>query len=234
MEIVIVPHRDDNYGFLIASPEADTCIAIDAGDDLSYFTAACDRNWRIETVLITHHHGDHTSHLAQLSKGASKTLGPDGLQGVDEGLEDGQVLTLGGLTVHVLATPGHTLDMLNFYIPGAKAVFTGDTLFTLGCGRLFEGTAELMFDSLQKLKALPDDTLIYGAHEYTLANLEFALSVLPKNEALANRAEIIRQLRAQGKPTVPSTIGLEKATNPFLIAETAEEFARLRALKDSF
>ncbi len=233
-DILIVPHRDDNYGFLIPAPDGQTCLAVDAGDDLSYFEAACDRNWKISTVLVTHHHGDHTSHLASLSKSAASVVGPGTIEGVTQPAAEGDTLTLDGLEIQVLATPGHTLDMLNFYIPAAKAVFTGDTLFTLGCGRLFEGTPEMMFESLKKLKALPDETLVYGAHEYTLANLDFALSVFPDKEALANRAEILRQLRADGKPTVPSTIGLEKATNPFLIAETAEEFARLRKAKDEF
>lgn len=234
VEVVIVPHRDDNYGFLIAAPGGSTCLAIDAGDDQSYFEAACYRNWKIETVLVTHHHGDHISHLESLSKSASGVVGPDDISGVTQPASDGNSLGLRDLEVQVLATPGHTLDMLNFYVTAAKAVFTGDTLFTLGCGRLFEGTPEMMFESLKKLKALPDDTLVYGAHEYTLANLKFALWAFPENEALGNRAEIIRQLRAEGKPTVPSTIGLEKATNPFLIAETAEEFARLRKAKDDF
>lgn len=234
MKIIIVPYRDDNYGFLIEQPDGKSCIAVDAGDDRAYFETAKAHALDISAVLITHHHQDHVSHLHSLASGLGEVYGPEGIPGTTQAVKDGDMLEIGGTNISVIGTPGHTIDMVNFYIPSSEVVFTGDTLFTLGCGRIFEGTPGMMFKSLQKLAALPNETLVYGAHEYALANLDFALSEEPNNDAIENRGEIIRQLRVEGKPTVPSTIGLELATNPFLRAQTAEEFTRLRAAKDAF
>ena len=233
-QVVLVPYRQDNYGFLIVGHDG-AAIAIDAGDDAAYLQAIKAHDVQLQHILITHHHADHTSHLSTLRAQTGATVwGPKGIPNLDHEIAEGGDQTLAGLNIQIIATPGYTLDMLNFYIPDLQAVFTGDTLFTLGCGRLFEGTPELMLNSMQKLKTLPDKTWIYGAHEYTLANLDFALNTHPENESLKNRAEVIRTLRDQGKPTVPSTIGAEKATNPFLIAQNVQEFTQLRAAKDAF
>ena len=228
MEVRIVPYRSDNYGFL-AHHKGQT-IAIDAGDDEAYFDALAKAGWALDHILITHHHDDHISHLERLKAATGgQAWGPQGVKGLDYVIAEGASCPL---DFQVIATPGHTLDMLSF--AGHGAVFTGDTLFTLGCGRIFEGTPQMMWQSLQKLAVLPDETLVYGAHEYSLANLDFALSEFPLNEALNNRAQIIRALRAEGKPTVPSTMGLEKATNPFMLAKNATDFARIRKAKDVF
>jgi len=231
-EVLTVPYWDDNYGFIIKWPDSDQVTIIDAGDGQAYLEAIARHNWSLGDIWLTHHHDDHCSHLAELKRAAhGQVFGPQGMSGVDRGIGDGETLAQGG---NVIATPGHTLDMLNFYVPGARAVFTGDTLFTLGCGRIFEGTAEMMFASLQKLKALPEETQVYGAHEYTLANLEFALSEFPDHPPLLKRGEQVRAQRAASAPTVPSLLADELATNPFLLAQTPEEFARLRAAKDAF
>lgn len=232
LPIVIVPYRQDNYGFLIHNPTQGLTLAIDAGDDRAYLNALDQQGWSLTHILITHHDDDHTSHIQALKNATgAQALGPQGIGGIDTVIGAGDLPDLG---VRVLETPGHTLDMLNFYIPAAGAVFTGDTLFTLGCGRLTEGTPALMWASLQTLKALPPDTRVYGAHEYTLASLDFALSQLPNHAPLIAQAQEIRALRAAGKPAVPSRLRDELINNPFLRATRMEEFAQLRAAKDVF
>ena len=142
-----------------------------------YLEALSTEGWQLDAILITHHHDDHISHRHALKRATgAHILGPKGIEGLDRIIEEGPLSDLG---VEIMAAPGHTLDMLNFYVPDAKAVFTGDTLFTLGCGRLFEGTPDMMFASLNKLRALPPDTWIYSTHEWALENLAFALSVFP-------------------------------------------------------
>ena len=242
VEILVVPYRADNYGYLIHDPRSGATLAIDAGDDAGYLEALATRNWRLGWILLTHHHDDHVSHAGALAaKTGAQICGPQSLQLPGHNiraLTDQSPLHLGKadapLEVQILATPGHTLDMLNYYLPAATAVFTGDTLFTLGSGRLFEGTADLMFDSLQKLGALPANTRVYGGHEYTRANLDFALSVEPDLAALRDRAETLRATLAAGEPTVPTRLSDELMTNPFLRAKTAEDLARVRAAKDAF
>ena len=235
-KIIVLPfiHEREGpmYGFLFHSPKLHYTFAVDVGDDEIYTRALAEQSWTLDAIFLTHFHGDHISHAPRLKEKTGATIyGPASIKFVDmvirEGHSDDPV-------VQVIEAPGHTPDMLNFYVPSAQACFVGDTLTALGCGRLNNCSPETMFNSLQKIKKLPQDTLIYGAHEYALSNLEFALSEFPGNEALQNRAEIIRALRDQGKPTVPSTLGAELATNPFLLAKDAQEFARLRAAKDAF
>ncbi len=241
-EIVVVPYRSDNYGYLVHDSRSGATLAIDAGDDGAYLEVLAARNWRLGSILLTHHHDDHVSHAGALAAATGAQIhGPDDVQIPGHRirpLAEGTTLRLGGeeapLEVQTLATPGHTRHMLNFYLPAAKAVFTGDTLFTLGCGRLFEGTAALMFDSLQKLKALPLDTRIYGGHDYTRANLDFALATAPDLGPLRARAETLRATLAADAPTVPALLSDELLTNPFLRAESAEAFARVRAARDGF
>jgi len=190
---------------------------IDAGDATAAMAALKQHDWQLTHLLITHHHADHIAGLHEIKAQTKCTvLGPAGIDNIDTVLEGGDQFTFAGTPVNVLHTPGHTLDMLNFYLPEQSLVFTGDTLFTLGCGRLFEGDAATMWQSMQKLMALPANTQVYGSHEYTQANAKFALSVDPDNQALQQRAKQVDELRAQNKPTVPSLLADELATNPFL------------------
>ena len=241
-------YNDDNYGVLLHDSERGETAIVDAGDATAAKAALAESGWSLTQIWITHHHGDHTAGLAELAVDGVEVFGPCGVDNVDTILADGDSFDFAGRAVEVIATPGHTLDMLNFYLPFEKLAFTGDTLFAMGCGRLFEGNAPMMWKSLEKLMALPDDTVVYCAHEYTAANAQFALSVDPGNEALQRRAAAVDDLRAAGQPTVPTMIALEKATNPFLrvgdpairahlgmeAASDAAVFGEIRARKDSF
>jgi len=241
-------YNDDNYGVLLHDAERGETALVDAGDAAAADAALADTGWPLTQIWITHHHGDHVAGLSDLAGDGIAVFGPAGVAGVDTPLAGGDSFAFAGREVEVIATPGHTLDMLNFHLPAEKLVFTGDTLFAMGCGRLFEGDAPMMWESLEKLMALPDDTVIYCAHEYTAANARFALSVDPDNVALQRRAAAVDELRAAGQPTVPTIMGLEKATNPFLrAADTAVRahlgmdsasdeavFAEIRARKDRF
>lgn len=242
-------YLSDNYGVLIHSDATGQTACIDAGQAQAVFDALDQTGWTLTELWITHHHWDHVEGLEEVkARTGCRVRGPAGVQGVDDVLNDGQRFDFAGSPVEVLNTPGHTLDMLNYHLPQDNAVFTGDTLFVMGCGRMFEGTPEGFWTSLTRLRDLPDDTAVYCAHEYTLGNGKFALSVDPDNTALQDRMRRIEALRAAGLPTVPTTIAEERATNPFLRAEDhdlraqlgmadapdAAVFAELRRRKDSF
>ena len=243
----------DNYGVLMHDPKTGQTAAIDAGDLESYLKALANTGWNLSHILVTHHHPDHTDGLKELSvRTGAAIFGPagdrDAHRTIETTLSDGDRFDFAGHTVQVIATPGHTLDMLNFYLPQQDVCFTGDTLFALGCGRIFEGTPEMMWSSLQKLMSLPPETLLYSSHEYTAANARFALTVDPKNQKLVNRVQMVEALRADNQPTVPSLLSEELATNPFLRAsdpsirmhlgmaaeEDKEVFAEIRFRKDNF
>lgn len=238
-----------NYGVLLHDPETGETAAVDAGHGPSYLAALAETGWALTQIWVTHHHHDHVTGLAELkSATGAQVYGPDSVDGVDHVLGGGVGFTFAGRRVDVLHTPGHTMDMLNFYIASERLVFTGDTLFVMGCGRLFEGNADVMWASLQKLAALPPDTQVYCSHEYTLSNARFAVSVDPGNIALKTRLIDVEQLADQGDPTVPTTIKAELETNPFLRpadpgiraclgmegASDGEVFAELRRRKDAF
>lgn len=241
-------YNNDNYGVLLHDAERGETALVDAGDAAAAEAALDESGWDLTQIWITHHHGDHTAGLADLDGDGVEVFGPAGITGVDTVLEGGDSFAFAGRAVEVISTPGHTLAMLNYHLASERLVFTGDTLFAMGCGRLFEGDAPMMWHSLGKLTALADDTIVYCGHEYTAANAAFALSVDPDNQALQRRAEGVAELRAADKPTVPTLIALEKATNPFLRAgdpairafldmETADDaavFAEIRRRKDSF
>lgn len=246
------PYMSDNYGVLIHDPVTGDTAGVDVGDGTAYLAALAEKGWSLTHLLITHHHADHVAGLQEVKSTTScKVIGPKNhsdISGLDQQVEDGDTITFAGVDIKIIQTPGHTKDMLNYYIADEKVVFTGDTLFSLGCGRLFEGDADTMWNSLCKLKQLPADTTVYSSHEYTAANATFAITVDPDNKNLQDRIKQIGELRQQGKPTVPSLLSEELATNPFLRpddkairthlqmpdATDAAVFAEIRQRKDNF
>jgi len=226
LECVQFPYGSDNYGVLLHDSDTGQTACIDAGDSDAALHALQARGWNLSHLLITHHHADHTAGLEAINASTGcHVIGPKPLSspiaGLDDNVSDGSEFEFANRTVQVLQTPGHTKDMVNYYIPDDKLVFTGDTLFSMGCGRLFEGDATMMLDSINKLKALPEDTLIYCAHEYTATNARFALDVDPGNSTLVERAADVTRLREAGEATVPSLMSLELKTNPFLRTDDA-------------
>ena len=239
LEIALFPCLADNYGLLIHDKQSGQTAAIDT-PDASEIIRQCDkRNWTLTDIWNTHHHMDHTGGNLALKKSHDVTItGPDMIEGripgLDKGVGEGDRFFIGEHDVHVWHTPGHTKDHIVFYVPNANAVFVGDTLFVMGCGRLFEGTPKQMRSSFAKLAALPPETKVYCAHEYTLANGAFAETVEPENEDLLAAINEAKALREKGIPTVPTTIEKELATNPFMRAESDAVLASRRAAKDNF
>jgi hydroxyacylglutathione hydrolase len=237
MEIVQVPVLNDNYVYL--AHDGDETAVIDPAVAEPVLAAAAARGWRITQILNTHWHPDHVgANLAIQAATGCRITGPVGeaakIPGIDRTVADGDTVQIGGAAGVVIDVPGHTAGHNAYYFADAGTLFCGDTLFALGCGRLFEGTPDQMRTSLAKLMALPDATAVYCAHEYTQANARFAVTVEPDNAALTERVIAIDAARAAGRPTVPSTIGLERATNPFVRAGSVAEFAARRAAKDGF
>jgi len=232
LECYQFPYASDNYAVLVHDSDSGQTACVDAGDAQAVLQALADKNWQLSHLLITHHHADHTAGLQQVKqKTGCKVLGPAPLskdiKGLDVTLSDGEEFEFANRVVKAIHTPGHTQDMINFYFANDNLVFTGDTLFSMGCGRLFEGDAAMMHKSISKLAQLPDDTLVYCAHEYSTTNAKFALDVDPDNIALQDRAQQIQQLRASGEATVPTLLSLEKAINPFLRVNDAAIRAQL-------
>jgi len=217
-------------------------LVVDPPDAASVLRALDTHQLELTTILVTHHHGDHVGGIPGLKHETGCTvLGSDAarIPEMDQVVTEEQAIQLGPATIETLETPGHTRTEVCYYrVPGAGEtsglLWAGDTLFVGGCGRLFEGTAEQMYDAFQKLKALPDDTQVYCGHEYTVENYQFALTIEPDNQAIQDALTAARAALAQGHPTVPSTIGKEKETNLFMRASSVEEFARLRQRKDRF
>ncbi|SFG43452.1 hydroxyacylglutathione hydrolase [Palleronia marisminoris] len=252
MEIVTVPCRTDNYAFLLH--EGGRTALVDAPEAAPVLDALSERGWSLDEVWITHHHPDHVEGLPDLRKahpGLSVTGGREDahrLPRLDREVGDGDAFQFEGHEVRVIDVSGHTIGHIAFHVPDADAAFTADSLMALGCGRVFEGTPEMMWQSLSKLAALPDQTVIYSGHEYTLNNGRFALTVEPGNDALKKRVAAVEAARAEGRFTVPSTLAEEKATNPFLRAslqevkeaismphaDDAAAFAEIRSRKDAF
>lgn len=240
------PCLADNYGFLVRDDATGNVACIDTPDAGAVLAELGKLGWGLDLILNTHWHPDHAGGNAQIKAATGCTVvGPREVERIghapDRVVDDGDAVRLGDTTFEVINTGGHTLGHITFYAADDHVAFVGDTLFALGCGRLFEGTPQQMWTSLQKLAALPDDVTVYCAHEYTASNARFALSV-DDGEAIRVRAGEIFAARERGEWTVPTTIGLEKATNPFLrapilrpdIADPAEAFGAVRAAKDSF
>jgi hydroxyacylglutathione hydrolase len=245
--------RSDNFGVLVHDPETDFTASIDAPDAAAVIAAAERRGWKITHIFTTHHHTDHVEgNLALKERYGCEIVGPINeaiaIPGLDKTMGDGDTFLFGDHTVKVIETPGHTAGHICYHFVDDKLLFAADTLFALGCGRLFERPATDMWQSLQKLAVLPDETAIYFGHEYTLSNARFALTIDPDNERLKSRAAEIEARRAAGKFTIPTTLAMEKETNPFLRAadpairrnllmenRTNEEvFAEIRKRKDNF
>mmetsp|Transcript_35657 Transcript_35657/g.57288 ORF Transcript_35657/g.57288 Transcript_35657/m.57288 type:complete len:339 (-) Transcript_35657:271-1287(-) len=222
MEVSLIPCLSDNYAYLLHNSATGTIAIVDPSEAAPVRAELQMKNLgRIDYILNTHHHFDHIGGNIELKEEfGAKIIGPaadkERIPGIDEAYADGERFDMGGEEVVVLHTPGHTSGHCAFYLPRSAAVFTGDTLFSLGCGRLFEGTAAQMHESLNKISALPKETLVYCGHEYTQSNAKFALAVDSENGDLQKRNEEISQLRRKNTPTIPTTIGLETATNPFL------------------
>ena len=215
------PCLSDNYGVLVHNPDSGETFSVDAPDADAVLAACGDTGWKLTHILVTHHHDDHVQGIAKVkAETGAMVIGPANPQiaDIDRTVAEGDTIDLVGEAVQVIATPGHTLDMLNYYLPKAGAVFAGDTLFAMGCGRVFEGTPAMMWDSMKKLMALPPETKVYCGHEYTLANAKFSMTVDGTNPDLVKRLAEVEALRAAGQPTLPTTIGLELKTNPFLRA----------------
>jgi hydroxyacylglutathione hydrolase len=247
------PCRSDNYGVLIHVPGANLTASIDTPDPEPIRKALAERGWTLTHIFTTHHHGDHTAgHEALKAETGCTIIAPEKeasrIPGVDKGVGQGDEFDFGGHRVLVLETPGHTAGHVSYWLPDDGVAFVGDTLFSLGCGRLFEGDGEMMWNSMQKIMALPKETILYCGHEYSQSNAAFALSVEPGNSALQARAKEINELRTKGLPTVPVTLEAELSQNPFLRPDSAEIqrntgkvglpfatiFTELRKLKDAF
>jgi hydroxyacylglutathione hydrolase len=234
MKIHTIPVLQDNYCYIIESGGHTS--VVDPGESAPVMKWLGGR--ALDTIMLTHHHDDHTGGAAALKRQCgARIIGPAAdshrIPDMDVMVQDGDTIKTGDTAFRIIATPGHTRGHICYYSADAHAVFTADTLFSLGCGRLFEGTAHEMWDSLQKIAALPDETLVYCGHEYTAANARFALTIEPENIDLRERAAAVTALRAAGLPTVPVRLGLEKKTNPFLRAGSAARFAALRLAKDN-
>lgn len=214
----------DNFGVLIHDPATKATAAIDAPEAAPIIKALEHEGWTLTDILITHHHGDHVGGVAELKqKYKCRVVAPHDkkakIADVDLRVAQGDIVKVGSLLGRVLETPGHTLDHVSYVFDDEKVVFAADTLFSIGCGRVFEGTYPMMWDSLLKLRALPDDFRLYCGHEYTASNVKFALGIEPGNPALKARADEVTRLRAANKPTVPTLMGEEKKANVFLRAD---------------
>lgn len=230
---------DDNYIHVLLDPAAGQGVVIDPGDAATVLKAVRQNGWQLTQIWATHHHDDHVGGSLELKKELGlKVIGAKSdahrLPGFDSGVEDDDRLRIGAHEAKVLAVPGHTSGHVAYWFETEKLLFPGDTLFAMGCGRLFEEPADVMWSSLSRLMALPGDTLVYCAHEYTLANGRFAQSLDPDNEILAERLHEAKALRNEGLSTVPYRLALDLATNPFLRAGSKERFADLRRQKDVF
>ena len=239
IEVVRIPARQDNYIWMAHDAASGETIVIDPADAAPVLAEAAKRGWKIGQIWNTHWHGDHIGGNAEIKAATGCTItGPAAeaakIPTLDVQVREGDRVRIGGFEAEVLEVPAHTAGHIAYYLPEAGIAFVGDTLFAMGCGRLFEGTPAQMFANMQRLAALPPETIVYCAHEYTQSNGRYALHVEPDNQALIERMQEVDALRARGEPTIPTTIALERATNPFMRAGSIDELARRRAEKDDF
>ena len=234
-----IPMLSDNYAWLLTESVSGKVAIVDPAEAEPAIAAIEAAGGKLDMILLTHHHADHTGGTpALVAKYHPQMVGNAAdarrLPPLDVAVHEGDSVDFGAAKARVIDTPGHTLGHISYFIADGGILLPGDTLFSMGCGRLFEGTAEDMFRSMAKYEDLPDSTLVCAGHEYTSANAQFALAMDPDNKALLERATEVQALRAAGKPTLPVTLGLERATNPFLRAPDAETFRKLRTGKDNF
>jgi hydroxyacylglutathione hydrolase len=239
IEIFRIPVLSDNYVWLAHEPASGDTVAIDPAVAEPVLAAAAERGWRISQIWNTHWHGDHIGGNAAIKAATGCTVtGPAAeaarIPTLDRQVSEGDRVTIGNVPADVIEVPAHTAGHIAYHLPSEQVLFIGDTLFAMGCGRLFEGTAAQMFANMQRLAALPPETAVYCAHEYTQSNGRFALVAEPDNAALADRMRAVDAARAAGEATVPTTIALERATNPFMRARDVAELAERRAAKDVF
>jgi hydroxyacylglutathione hydrolase len=239
VEIIRIPALSDNYIWLMHEPASAETVVVDPAEAEPVLAEAAARGWRITQIWNTHWHPDHTGGNLAIKEATRCTVtGPAAeaarIPALDRQVREGDRVRIGDIEAEVLDTPAHTAGHISYYLPSEAVAFVGDTLFAMGCGRLFEGNADQMHANLQRLAALPPETEIYCAHEYTQSNGRFAVTAEPDNRALAERMAEVDAARAEGRATVPTTIALERATNPFMRASSAEVLARLRQAKDNF
>jgi len=253
IELIVIPCLRDNYAFLLHDTDRNEAVCIDVPEPGPVMAVLSAREWSLTHILLTHHHDDHIAGVAKLQAfSGAKVVGAAAdaarLPPLDVEVVEDEVFKVLGTPVHVIDVPGHTVGHIAFHFPETGHVFTGDSLMAGGCGRLFEGTSAQMWNSLQKLAALPPETQVCSGHEYTQSNLRFAHSLEPQNEVLISRIDAVDEARTDGRPTIPSTLAEELATNPFLRAtlpnikaavgmpdaSDAEVFAEIRARKDEF
>ncbi len=253
LEIVTFPALESNYGFVVRDEASGMTAAIDAPDFASVDQALTARNWKLDFILITHHHPDHTDGIVPLKeKYACEVIAPqkcaDKIPAVDRTITDADQVRVGETSFQVIDISGHTLDHIGFYSPSDQAAFVADVIFPMGCGKIFEGTAEQGWRAVERINALPPETRLYCAHEITLGNADFALTILPGHEGITQRRKAVERLLDEGGMTVPTTLAQERETNIFLFpadpafgsaigmegASPADLFAHLRAKKDDF
>ena len=239
LEIVRIPALSDNYIWLVHDPDSGETMVVDPAEAAPVLAEAEARGWTISAIWNTHWHPDHTGGNAAIKEATgAPVIAPAAeaakIPTADRLVAEGDVVMLGEHAATVIETPAHTAGHVSYHFADDGVVFTGDTLFAMGCGRLFEGTAAQMHTNLQRLATLPPDTLVYCAHEYTLSNARYARVAEPDNAAIADRLRDVEAMREHGEATVPTTIALERATNPFMRAQSIEQFAERRASKDVF
>jgi hydroxyacylglutathione hydrolase len=239
LRIVRIPALSDNYVWLVHEPDSRETMVVDPSEADPVLAEADRQGWRIGAIWNTHWHPDHTGGNAAIKAAHGATVIAPAAEAAriptaDRLVGEGDRVALGAVEAVVMETPAHTAGHISFHLPAEQALFCGDTMFAMGCGRLFEGSAEQMHAALRRFAALPPETRVYCAHEYTLSNARYARHAEPDNDAIVERLEAVERAREAGEATVPTTIALERATNPFLRAATAEQLAERRAAKDSF
>jgi hydroxyacylglutathione hydrolase len=238
LDIIRIPVLSDNYVWLVHEPDSGETMVVDPAVAAPVLAEADARGWKITQIWNTHWHPDHTGGNAEIKAATGCVItGPEAeaarIPTLDVLVAEGDVVSLGAVTAKVIDVPAHTAGHIAFHFPSDQAAFVGDTLFSMGCGRLFEGTADQMYSNMRKLEALGDETRVYCAHEYTQSNGRFALTVEPDNADLVERMAQVDAMRERGEPTVPTSIALERATNPFMRAASVAELAERRLAKDA-